>query len=90
MAELKGILLVKKDTEMVTESFRKREFVIQTIEQYPQKIPMQLANDKVSLIDNVNLNQEITVSFNYRGSEYKKEGQETKYFLNLDAWKITT
>lgn len=88
MPDLRGKILVKKDTEIKTESFKVREFVIETIEQYPQKIPLQLTNDKTTFLDKFQVGQEVTVSFNYRGTEYKKDGEETKYFLKLDAWKI--
>ena len=88
MPELRGKMYVKKDTDIVTETFKKRDFVIETIEQYPQKIPFQLKNDKVSLLDAIQLGQEVTVSFNFSGREVTKPDQETKFFLNLDAWKI--
>lgn len=88
MPELRGKIYLKKDTEIVTETFRKRLMVLETIEQYPQKIPMQLVNDRVTILDNFNVGQDVTVNFNYRGTEHTKEGKETAYFLNLDVWKI--
>lgn len=88
MPELRGKMYLKKDTEIVTETFKKRDFVIETVEQYPQKIPFQLKNDKVSLLDPIQLGQEVTVSFNFSGREVAKPDTETKFFLNLDAWKI--
>ena len=88
MPDLRVVLKAKKDTQIITEKFRKREFVGETLEQYPQKIPFQCVNDRVSLLDNIQVGQEITVGFNFRGTEYAKEGEETKYFLNLEAWKI--
>lgn len=86
--EKKGVLILIRPTVQVSENFRKREFVIETIEQYPQKLQMQLTQDKVSLLDSRMEGEEITVSFNIDGKEYKKEGQETKYFVTLTAWKI--
>lgn len=88
MAQLKGKLLLKKDTEIFTEKFKRREFVLETIEQFPTKIPMQAVNDKVGILDSFEVGQEITVEFNYRGTQSNKEGEEVKYFLNLQAWKI--
>lgn len=88
MAELKGKLFLKKETEMVSETFKRREFVLETIEQYPQKIPMQAVQEKTAILDNFAIGQEITVNFNYRGTQSIKDGQETRHFLNLQVWKI--
>lgn len=88
MPEVKAKLIMKKDTVQVTETFKKREFAIETIEQFPQKLPMQLSQDKTSLLDNIQVGAEITVAYNVRGKEYSKPLEETKYFVTLDAWKI--
>lgn len=88
MPELRGKMYVKKDTQIITDAFKKREFVVETIEQYPQKIPLQVTNERTSLLDNFKIGQEVVIMFNYRGTEYKKDGEEAKYFLTLDAWKI--
>jgi hypothetical protein len=65
------------------KSFKKKEFVITTNEQYPQNIKFELIKDKCSLIDNYFIGDEITVHFNIRGNEYNG-----KYFVNLQGWKI--
>ena len=85
---VKGVLQRKKDTEIVSTEFKKREFVVKTDEQHPQTLVFQLVNDKVGLIDNVNVDQNISVTFDLRGKEYKKEGEEPKVFITLQAWKI--
>ena len=89
MSELRGKLIVKKETEMVSETFKRREFVVETIGQYPQKIPFQAVQDKTAILDSLQVGQEITVHYNMRGTQSTKDGQETRYFLNLQAWKIT-
>jgi hypothetical protein len=67
-----GVLKVKNDTIQVSEKFSKREFVVtDTSSQYPQDVMFQLTQDKCSLLDNVNVNDQITVSFNLRGSWWK-------------------
>jgi len=50
-------------------------------------IKFQLTQDKCNLVDNVNVNDEIKVSFNIRGNKWEKDGK-INYFTNLDAWRI--
>lgn len=84
-----GVLKVKNDTVQVSEKFSKREFVVtDTTSQYPQDVLFQLTQDKCSLLDNVQLNESITVSFNLRGREWINPQGEAKYFNSLDAWRI--
>ena len=78
--ELEGALLKKFDTQKVKDSFQKREFVIETSENYPQKIKFELTQDKCSLLDSYNEGDKIKVHFNVRGSEW-----QGKFFVNLQA-----
>jgi single-strand DNA-binding protein len=81
--EIEGILRVKFDTQKVKESFQKREFVIETAENYPQKVKFEITQDKCSLLDAYKEGDKIKVSFNLRGSEW-----QGKYYVNLQAWKL--
>ena len=84
-----GVLKVKNDTVQVSEKFSKREFVVtDTSSQYPQDVLFQLTQDKCSLLDNVAVNEQITVSFNLRGREWINPQGEAKYFNSLDAWRV--
>ena len=85
-----GRLIVKNDQKSVgTNGFIIREFVIETMDQYPQKIPMQLIKDNVSLLDQYQIGQEITALVNINGREYdKQDGSGKGYFLSLTAWKL--
>ncbi len=90
--QITGILKVKGAEQVVSEKFKKREFVLTDNQsQYPQHLSFQLAQDKCSLIDGFEVGQEIKVSFNLRGREWNdpKSGQ-MKYFNSLDAWRIET
>ena len=82
--QLTGTLLHKSDTQQVSATFSKREFVVETIEEkYPQQIKFELKNDKTPLLDTMAQGQKITVHFNISGREWNG-----KYFVNLHAWKI--
>ena len=87
--EVTGILKVKFDTQVVSDKFSKREFVL-TIEpesQYPQHISMQVTQDKCWLLDAINIGDEIKAHFNLRGREWNGR-QGVKYFNTIDVWKL--
>jgi len=89
MFKLSGTLTVKEDTIQVSEKFSKREFVVtDSSGMYPQEILFQLAQDKCSLIDSVNIGETIDVSFNLQGRSWVSPQGETKYFNTLSAWRI--
>ena len=43
--------------------------------------------DKTSIIDKVNIGDEIKVHFNIKGSKWEKDGK-VNYITNLDAWRV--
>jgi DNA replicative helicase MCM subunit Mcm2 (Cdc46/Mcm family) len=86
--EARGRLLVKFDTQQVTEKFRKREFVLEMPNgNYTEQIKFQLTQDKCALLDDVKTGDELKVMFVLRGRPYTKNG-ETSYFTNIEAWRI--
>ena len=90
--EITGKLIEKFDAQQVTERFRKREFVLETSEnvgtsEFVETIKFQLTQDRCDLIDNMNIGEEVKVSFNIRGRRWEKNGQ-VNYFNNLEAWKM--
>ena len=90
--ELKGKLVEKFDTQQVTATFRKREFVLEKKEntsgrEFIELIKFQLNQDKCDLMDQFQINDELNVSFNIKGRKWEKDGK-VSYFLNLEAWKI--
>jgi len=88
--ELIGNLKVKQDTQVVSDKFSKREFVLttDTSTQYPQYISLQLTQDKCSLLDSFNVGEELKVSFNLRGREWNNPTKGVQYFNSLEAWRI--
>ncbi|TCO07228.1 DUF3127 domain-containing protein [Natronoflexus pectinivorans] len=89
--EISGSLIVKEDTVDITSSFKKREFVIEVINERNQDwndfIKFQLTQDKCGLLDSYNLGDNIKVGFNLRGRKWEKDGK-VNYFTNLEAWRI--
>jgi len=71
-------------TETVgNNGFTKRQIVVETSEQYPQKVAIDFVKDKCSILDSYKVGQEVTVDVNVRGSEYNG-----KFYVNLQGWKI--
>jgi hypothetical protein len=88
MFKLTGTVKVINPTQVISEKFSKREFVIETQDQYPQLVMFQATQDKCSLLDNVQLSSQVEVSFNLKGREWTSPAGEVKYFNTLEAWRI--
>ena len=86
--QVKGKVIVVNPTTTISEKFSLRKFVVETEDQYPQPIEMQVTQDKCSLLDNIGLGSIVEVSINLRGREWTNPQGETKYFNTLEAWKI--
>lgn len=90
--EMTGKLYAKFDVVQRTESFKTREFVIETSEENGGKtfvsyIKFQCVQDRVAIVDKVNTGEPVKVYFNIRGTKWEKDGKTT-YITNLDAWRI--
>jgi hypothetical protein len=86
--QVKGKVIVVNPTTTISEKFSLRKFVVETEDQYPQPIEMQVTQDKCSLLDNIGLGSIVEVSINLRGKSWVNPQGETKYFNTLEAWKI--
>ena len=88
--QIQGKLIKKFDKVQVSDTFAKREFVIEYADNplYPQKVILQLTQDRCSLIDNIPEGTELTVHFNLRGREWTAQDGTVKYFNTLESWKI--
>ena len=82
--ELTGTLKVLEDLQTFASGFTKREFVIEIPDgKYPQMVKFEVVRDKISQLDQVSIGDELKVTFDVRGNEYKG-----RYYVNLNAWKI--
>eukprot|EP01029_Cantina_marsupialis_P000812 TRINITY_DN1060_c0_g1_i1.p2 TRINITY_DN1060_c0_g1~~TRINITY_DN1060_c0_g1_i1.p2 ORF type:complete len:125 (+),score=33.77 TRINITY_DN1060_c0_g1_i1:540-914(+) len=89
--EINGKVIVKEETQAISDRFKKREFVIEVENERNSEwndfIKFQLTQDRCDLLETVSLYEEIKVSFNVRGRKWEKDGK-TSYFSNLEAWRI--
>ena len=87
---IQGKLIEIFDTIQITETFKKREFILQDNKnpEYPEFIKVELIQDKVSLLDNINIGDEINVLINIKGRKWEDKEGNIKYFNSIQGWKI--
>lgn len=86
--EVSGKIKVINPEQQVSASFRKRELVVTTDEQYPQHIIMEFTQDKCDLLNSYKVGEGVKVSINIRGREWVSPQGETKYFNSIQGWRI--
>ena len=87
--EVTGKIKMIDETKTVGASgFRKRELVVTTEEQYPQHILISFVQDKCDLLNNYKVGEPVKVSINLRGREWVNPQGETKYFNDIQGWRI--
>lgn len=87
---IKGKLFKIFDTQQVSATFKKREFVLEYAENpmYPQHVLFQMTQDKCSVLDGYEAGQMVEIDFNLRGREWISPQGEKKYFNSLECWRI--
>jgi len=90
--EVAGKIVEIYDTQQVSDTFKKREFVIETTEnsngrEFTEYIKFQMVQERALQLDNYAPGDAVKVSFNIRGRRYEKNGA-VGYFSNLEAWRI--
>jgi len=86
--EVVGKVKFVGEEQAVSTSFKKREVVVTTEEQYPQHILIEFAQDKCDLLNNFKIGEAVKVGINLRGREWVNPQGETKYFNQIQGWKI--
>ena len=86
--EITGLIKVIEPTQQVSASFKKRNLVVSTNEEYVQHILIEFGQDKCDVLDKYSVGQEVEVSINLRGREWTNPQGETKYFNSVQGWKI--
>ena len=82
------VKLINATQTFGSNGFRKRELVVTTDEQYPQMIMIEFLQDKVDLLNNYKVGQDVKVSINLRGREWINPQGEAKYFNSITGWRI--
>lgn len=86
--ELNGIIIEIFPAQTFNKGFRKREFVIESGDKYPQKIVFGLVQDKCDMIDSYGIGDTVSVAFDVKGRDWTDKSGQTKYFNSLEAYRI--
>lgn len=86
--QLQGRIKVLNTEQQVSASFRKRELVVTTDEQYPQHIMVEFQQDKCDLLNSFKVGEIVKVSINIRGREWVSPQGEVKHFNTITGWRI--
>lgn len=86
--EVTGRIKVIGATQDISASFKKRELVVTTEEQYPQHIMIEFTQAKVDDLNSFQVGEQVKVSINLRGREWTNPQGETKYFNSIQGWRI--
>ena len=84
--ELKGRLVEKLQTvsgEGRNGRWEKKEFIIETDDQFPKKICISVWNDKLAMLENIAEGDVIKVSVNIESREYN-----SRWYTDIRAWRI--
>jgi len=83
--EIKGrvvAILPEQSGESTRGTWRKQEFVIETTDQYPKKVCMEIWGDKIDEMLPKE-GEEVTASINIESREWNG-----RWYTNVKAWKI--
>ena len=88
--EIKGKVHEVGATQQISETFKKRDLVIEYAENptYPEFIRFEAMQDKTALLDTFKAGDEVEVFFNLRGRPWTNKEGVTSYFNSLVIWRI--
>ena len=80
---LTGTVKAVFDIQTFARGFTKRDFVVTTDDERPQDIKLECVAEWCGLLDGVEPDDRVRVTFRLRGNEYKD-----RYFVNLQVHQI--
>ena len=87
--EVQGSIKVIGEVQDISATFKKRELVVSTDEQYPQTLSIEFIQDKTDLLNKFEIGQNVKVGINLRGREWENpQTKEIKYFNSIQGWRI--
>ena len=87
--EFIGEIHLIKETDVVNDRFKKREFVLNDQDdKFPQLVQFELTQDKVDDILSFKVGDMVKVKYNIRGREWTSPQGDVRYFVSLNAWRI--
>ena len=86
--KIKGKLTFVGQTTVVSDKFSKREIWLETQENYPQTLSLQIASNKCDSF-NGRVNDLIEVEINLKGKKWTNRDNVTSVFNTLEVWSWT-
>jgi hypothetical protein len=81
-----GTVISKLPFKQVSEKFKIQEFILKVgDEKYPQEVKFQLVNDKIDLLDFIQVNDTVELVFELRGRAYKENHYNTLNVIELKS-----
>lgn len=83
--EISGKIHLIGETQTVGSAgtFKKRQLVVATNEQYVQYIPIDFVQDKCDVLNSYAIGDDVKVSINIRGNEHNGN-----YYSSIQGWRI--
>lgn len=89
--EIRGKVHEIGDVQQVTDTFKKRDLIVQYVENNPQfveYIRFEATQDRTAIFDSLAVGDEVEVSFGLRGRPWTNKEGVTSYFNSLVAWRV--
>lgn len=88
--KLQGKLFRIFDTQVVSEKYKKREFVLEVAENpaFPQMIKLEMSGDKVSVLDGLKVGQNVECDINLKGRIWINPQGAESFFNTIEAWRV--
>ena len=86
--EITGKIRVINPEQVVSASFKKRELVVTTENQYPQHILVEFHQDKCAILDGYKVGEDVKVSINLNGRIWLNPEGVERYFNSITGWRI--
>lgn len=64
-------------------AWKKQEFILETVEQFPKKVCISAWGDKVDALQSYSAGDDVKVSFNIESREYNE-----RWYTDVRVWKI--
>ena len=80
---LTGFIYKILPEQKISDTFTKRELILETEEKYHQKVKIEFINSGINSLMDKKEGQQVKVCFNIRGREWNE-----KYFVSLNGWRI--
>ena len=91
MLTITGTIIKTFPEKHISPKFNTKEFVIETDDQYPQKVILTLINDKCDLLNQYSIGDEVKCHFNIHGREWLGHADGVaRYYNTINVWKIVS